>query len=203
MEKRMLSWNDRFALIDHFRPSDDQVCSAFGLTQDELNTARDLKAAGTFASNPSLDVAQYAGVFNSTAPVDQIVVPMPTGLGTAVHRVVSKPAPTVDVPRPSTSKQTTTTHTKPETATRRVKEPQKRGRKGDKITTAFAAIPLTQTPVDDFIKKHGVSLAVLRQSKRFLAAMDPAVAKSLGKINVRQDKETKQLMIWREVDQSC
>jgi hypothetical protein len=46
--------------------------------------------------------------------------------------------------------------------------------------------------------QHGVSLAVLRQSKRFLAKLDPAIVATIGRINVRQDKATKQLMIWRD-----
>lgn len=184
-----LSWNDRFALIDYFLPSDPQICVAFGLTQDELDTARDLRTAGTFKNTPNFDALQHEGVFNvkvpevTTPPV--IVAPVPP---------VSITAPAVQVrPQPAM-----TVHSKPESATRRVKEPQKRGRKGDKITKALQAVPSSPMPVDKFIAEHGVSLAVLRQAKRFIEGMDTQTAQSIGRVNVRQDKATRQLMIWRE-----
>lgn len=171
----MMSWPDRFALMDHYKPTDAQVCSAFGLSQDELETARTLKAAGTFRSSPNLDVAKYDNVFSTSS-------------SSSTSADASKPT--------KTSK--ATTFVRPETAAKKVKVPQKRGRKGDKIAMALAAVPTTQMPVDAFIAQYGVSLAVLRQSKRFISKLEPSVAQAIGKINVRQDKATKQLMIWRE-----
>ena len=67
------SWNDRFALIDYFLPSDPQICVAFGLTQDELDTARDLRTAGTFKSTPNFDAVQFDGIFNVKVP--EVVAP--------------------------------------------------------------------------------------------------------------------------------
>lgn len=204
-KKLMMSWNDRFALIDHFAPSDNQACAVFGLSQSELETARDLRAAGTFASTPNFDVTQYTSVFSA----DNMPVAISNPVPVAPPTVVVKPAVATQVTtrvreeRPVTAiqpKGTATTHAKPETASRKVKEPQKRGRKGDKITRALTAVPTTPTPVDAFIAEHGVSLAVLRQSKRFMASMDAATIASIGKINVRQDKTSHQLMIWREVE---
>lgn len=174
---RVTSWADRFALIDHYTPTDEQACSAFGLTQDELDTARTLRAAGTFVASKNLDAAMYATIFSSTQPQR----------GTFTMDKTS----TTKVP-------TATTHTKPETATKPARIPKKRGRKGDKIFKALSSVPATQVPVDAFIAQHGVSLAVLRQAKRFVATLDPAQAQTIGKINVRQDKTTKKLMIWRE-----
>lgn len=173
MSKMNISWSDRFALMDHFKPSDEQACAAFGLTKDELDTARSMAAAGTFRATPNLDITRYAHVFTAdgSAPVASI---------------------------PATPGPTNTTFAKPESATKRVKVPQKRGRKGDKIAIALQAVPMTAVPVDQFIAQHGISLAVLRQSKRFLSKLDPAVAAQIGKVNVRQDKATKQLVIWRE-----
>jgi viroplasmin and RNaseH domain-containing protein len=110
---------------------------------------------------------------------------------------MSKPASTATTHTTAVDS-TATTHAKPETATKKVKEPQKRGRKGDKITVALTAIPLVPVSVDSFINQYGVSLAVLRQSKRFIAKLDTATQASIGQVNVRQDKTTKQLMIWRE-----
>lgn len=184
------SWNDRFALIDYFLPSDPQICVAFNVTQDELDTARDLRTAGTFKNTPNIDCSQYTGIFNVVVPEVPTVVP------SVICPAIAKPVAPPARPHPNV-----TVHTKPETATRRIKEPQKRGRKGDKITKALQAVPLTPTSVDSFIAEHGVSLAVLRQSKRFIEGMDAATARTIGRVNVRQDKTTRQLMIWREEQQ--
>lgn len=167
MNKPMMSWSDRFALIDHYAPSDDQVCAVFGLSQEELDTARSLKAAGMVKSSAALDVSKYAEVF-ATGKWDSV-------------------AP-----------QFTASFQRPETASRSPKLPQKRGRKGDKIQQALQSVPTVQIPVEAFIKEHGVSLAVLRQSKRFMSKMDPEMQQQIGRVNVRQDKTTRTLMIWRE-----
>lgn len=175
---KIMSWNDRFALINHYNPADDAICAAFGVDKSELDTARGLLATGSFAANPQLDVNKYSNVFASTGGV------VPTA-GTKGSAPVGK-------------KVSATVHAKPESATKKAKVPQKRGRKGDKIHRALQAVTTTPVAVDSFLKQYGVSLAVLRQSKRFLEKMDPTVAKKIGKINVRQDKSSKQLMIWRE-----
>ena len=80
---------------------------------------------------------------------------------------------------------------KPQTATKPTSIPKKRGRKGDQVVKAFAAIPATPVDVNKFAADQGVSLHVLRQSKRF----DPNP--SLGKVRVAKDKATKTLMISR------
>lgn len=169
MSKITMSWGDRFALIEHFKPSDDQVCAAFGLSQDELDTARMLRDAGTFQASSNVDYTKYANVFTINAD------------GTSAY------------------KQPAEAFIKPESASKPVRAPQKRGRKGDKIVTALCAVPTTQVPVSEFMAEHKVSLAVLRQSKRFMAKLDAETASKIGRINVRQDKQTKQLMIWREL----
>lgn len=175
--KTNMSWGDRFALIDHYKPEDTAVCAAFGLSQDELDIARTLRSSGTISSSQStLDVAKYSQVFSTPAAT-----------------LTTQPAVAT-----TTKKGNATTHTRPETASKKVKEPQKRGRKGDKIARALAAVPTTQVPVETFMTQHGVSLAVLRQSKRFIEKLDAATQATIGKINVRQDKASKQLMIWRE-----
>lgn len=176
--KLTMSWSDRFALIEALKPSDAQVCATFGLTTDELATARKLRDAGAFRPTPNFDVTNYANVFT-------------TG---------SAPAATSTPTATKGKSGGTTTFTKPESATKKAKVPQKRGRKGDKIATALAAVPTTRTPINTFMQQYGVSLAVLRQSKRFLAKLDPAVATKIGKINVRLDKATKELMIWSETN---
>lgn len=175
-----LSWSDRFSLIDHYAPTDAQIMETFKLTKDELATARQLRASGTFASSKTLDVAGYAGIFSGAQ--------------------ASTPARTTSAVIPTVGGPAQTTHVvtdKPESATKKTKVPQKRGRKGDKITNALLAAPATPVPVEDFIKLHGVSLAVLRQSKRFVEKMDADLQAKIGKVVVKQDKATKRLMIWR------
>lgn len=186
--KMCMSWGDRFAVIDHFAPSDEQIRVAFNVTQDELDTARYLREAGTFTANKNLDTSKYNNVFVSTDFHNQST----RGINNIMTTTATTKAPTA------------TTHAmpevaaKPETASKPVKQPQKRGRKGDKILKALQSVPSTQMPVAAFMQQHGVSLAVLRQAKRFIAGLDQAQAQTIGKINVRQDKATKTLMIWRE-----
>ena len=171
-----MSWGERFALMDHFAPTDEQVCSTFGLSSDELETARTLRQSGMItATSSKLDMEKYAGVFV-------------TG-GSLISPDNSS----------GSRRGNATSYMRPESASRKPKSPPaKRGSKGVKISTAFRAVPTIQVPVDAFIAEHGVSLAVLRQSKRFIATFDPSIQALIGKINVRQDKTTKQLMIWRE-----
>lgn len=182
-KKLNVSWPAKFALMDHFNPSDAEACEVFEVSQAELDTARNLRAVGTLASDHHFDVSKYANVF-TTASTNNTS-------SQTVHSITKGD---------TMSKTTATVHTKPETATKKVKEPQKRGRKGDKIAIALTSIPTTPVPVDTFISQYGVSLAVLRQSKRFIQKLDPAVQAEIGHVNVRQDKTTKQLMIWKEVN---
>lgn len=179
------SWNERFSLIDYFMPTDAQICVAFSVTQDELDTARQLRSSGTFRSVPTMNCSQHAGIFN----VDITKVPTPPPIRVVVPTSAS-PKHTVPV--------VVSEDERPLCASRPIKELQKRGRKGDKIAKAFMSVPTTPTPVQSFMAEHCVSLAVLRQSKRFIEAMDPVTASDIGKVIVKQDKTTKTLMIWRE-----
>ncbi len=177
-KSKTLNWNDRFALIDHFKPSDADACTALSVTAEELKTARGMLAAGTFTPTPDLDYSAYEKLFASTASA----------------------APAADKSAAKTTRRSGSTSTsksdKPQTATKVTPAPKKRGRKGTKIAEAFAAIPTTPTPVDAFATSHGVSLAVLRQSKRFDKSPE------LGAVRVKKDKESKTLMIWREAASS-
>lgn len=65
-----------------------------------------------------------------------------------------------------------------------------KGARTSKITQAFEAITTTPQKVEEVIEKYGVSLAVLRQSKRFDKG-------NVGQIHIRKDKETNDLMVWR------
>lgn len=175
-----LNWSERFALIDHYKPSDEKICQVFSVSNDELVTAREMRTGGNFVASNSLDVNNFAGNFGLTASAAK-------KSSTKASKVPSK-----------TTKPSSTTHSvnaaTPTTATMKKAEPKKRGRKGDKIANAFTAIPVTPTPVDTFASTYGVSLAVLRQSKRF----DHSGLE--GAVRVKKDRETGTLMVWREIE---
>lgn len=157
----MLSWNQRFALIDAYTPTDSQICDTFGVSTDELSTARDMRKAGTLTPSKDLDVNKYDGIFTASTSA-------------------------------STSHSRPDASSKPETASMRAKEAKKRGRKGDRIMKCFASIPATPVAAETFLKQHNVSMAVLRQSKRF----DKTGLGGL--VRVKKDKTSKSLMVWRE-----
>lgn len=177
-----LSWADRFSLIDHYQPADAVIMDTFKLTRDELATARQLRASGTFNASKTLDVNSYNGIFSGVV---------------SAAKTPSRTTVSVTAPTGTGGAQTSHVVGKPETATKKTKQPQKRGRKGDKITLALMSAPSTPTPVDGFMKQYGVSLAVLRQAKRFIEKMDAETQAKVGKVCVKQDKTTKQLMIWK------
>jgi len=176
MSKVVMSWGDRFAVIDHYRPTDEKICQVFGLDAGELEMARMMLKTGTFKVNKSLDVSKYSSLFSDNSEVQVITAVTPGAIS---------------------KKGSATTHTMPESASKRVRPPQKRGRKGDKISRALQSVTTTKVPVEEFCKQHDVSLAVLRQSKRFIEKLPPDVQATIGKINVRQDG-SKVLMIWKD-----
>lgn len=167
MKLQNLSWGERFALINHYRPDDTTVCRVFGLAQQDLDAAKALHLSGTIPASKTLDVSKYNQIFASSS--------VPQSSTVTVH-----------------TKQVDDLANKPTTAVKKDKTPGKRGRKGDKIARAFQSIPTIPVPVEEFMKEHSVSLAVLRQHKRFDKT-------GLGPVNVKQDKTTKVLMIWREI----
>lgn len=176
MKTHLLSWNDKFTLINKYQPDDQTICKVFNLSQSELQTAKQLHTLGMFQINKQLDTAKYGDLFTTQVPIF------------------------VDT-TPNHIKDNTQHSISPETATKRTKLPkipQKRGRKGDKILNAFLAVTSEPQDAEEFAKQHGVSLAVLRQSKRFIETMSDEHKSQIGKIFVKQDKTTKTLNIWRE-----
>jgi len=171
-----LSWNDYVAIMNHYKPSVEQAAAAFGKTVAEVETAVSLEATGTFVASKTLDVEVYADIFNDDGSIVK-----PTN-STPSSTSITKPEAAAPVK----------IEAKAETASKAKKVPQKRGRKGNKIATAFAAIPSTPVAVVDFAKEHNVSVPVLRQSRRFDSS------DAVGKVMVRKDKVTGVLNIWRE-----
>lgn len=134
------SWGERFALINRYNPTPEQVVTAFGLDSvAEYETARECLDAGTFVIPQDFDPETYGNVFMS----------VPTTATTG-----SRPRDEDLPPETSTSLSVTRT-------------PKKRGRKGTKIAQAFGAITTDPVPAEAFAESHGVSMNVLRQAKRF------------------------------------
>lgn len=164
-----LQWQDRLALMNHYSPTVETAAKVFSVQPSEVRVAQDLQVQGTIVASTDLDVGQFASLFGG----DTIKAPAKTPSLTSVVRESSKGQP-------------------PMTATKKSTTPKKRGRKGNNIAAAFAAIPTTPTPVEAFATQYGVSIAVLRQSKRFDTTGGLTV-------RVKKNKTTKQLEIWREV----
>lgn len=163
-----LSWPDRLALVNAHTPTDTKACEVLGVSNDELRTARELEKAGSIIASTDLDTDTYASLFEDS----------------------------IKNPRTKPSQQSITRgdagSQRPLSATKVVREPKKRGRKGDNIAKAFAAIPTTPTNVETFAAAHGVSVAVLRQSKRFDTT-------GTGTVTVKKDKDSGELRICRVV----
>jgi len=174
MSKR-LQWGERLTLIDHYKVDDEQACEVFGVELEELKAARGMQVMGNqFPVRDDLDIESYSNLFSGTTTVTATAKPKG-----------EKKAKTTATP-PST------TIRKPQTATKKVPTVKKRGRNGDKIVNAFRAIPHdSPTDAEKFAKQHNVSIAVLRQSKRF----DKVGG---GVVHVKKDKSSKTLMIWRD-----
>lgn len=177
MKGKTLSWNDRLTILSHYKPTDADAIRVLGVSQSELDVARTQLKAGVFSLSPDLDVDSYEHLFASTTQTSD------SDSVTSTKSTIRR-----------TGSTSTTKTTAPETATKAVREAKKRGRKGDKILKAFSSIPASPVAAEEFAKSHGVSIAVLRQSKRF------DTTKTVGTVRVKKDKGTKTLMIWREVE---
>src|SRR5690554_684403 len=111
---KSLTWNDRIAIIEHFAPTDDVACDVLGVTPKELESARLLRTTGTLMPSKTIDFSTYTPLFSNTNT---------TSTSNPVHR--SSTTPSIKVAQ------------RPETATKKIPTPKKRGRKGDKIARAF------------------------------------------------------------------
>ena len=163
-KSKSLSWCDRLALINHYKPTDEQAIKILSVTQDQLDTARDLSVTGAIVPTPNLDVDSYCKMFG--------------------------------VVKPAVVKSTTTSIVKPtgqapQTASKVSRPPRKRGRKGTHIADAFANIPETPVSVEQYAVENKISIAVLRQSKRFNKFPEQ------GEVHVAKNKTTKVLEIWK------
>ncbi len=171
-----LSWSDRFSIIAAAKQefptlTEEEICKVLVVDRDELSMASECLSDGTFRANTQLDAAFYLPYFRGEEPV----FPEAVQRQRTLPEIVSKA-------------------TDPAERLLFASKPQKKsGRRGNNIQRAFAAIPTTPVPVEEFSKKHSVSVAVLRQYKRF-------DKEGNGQVNVRKDKDTGVIMIWRSVE---
>lgn len=171
-----LSWSDRFSIIAAAKEeipevTEEDILKVFSVDKDEYAMAAECLKDGVFKLNAQIDAAFYIPYFRGEVPE---FPELPARVRT-LPEVVSKA-------------------TTPEERLLFASKPQKKsGRTGNNISRAFSAIPTVAVPVEEFAAKHRVSLAVLRQYKRFDKT-------GKGQVNVRKDKETGVIMIWRSTD---
>lgn len=171
-----LSWSDRFSIIAAAKVelpdiTEEDILKVFGVDKDDYDMASECLADGTFKTNTRIDAMFYVPFFKGETPE----FPEPEARVRTLPEMVSK---AID----------------PENRPLFASKPQKRsGRKGNNISRAFAAIPSTPVPAEEFATKNRVSMAVLRQYKRF-------DKENTGQVNVRKDKETGVIMIWRSAE---
>lgn len=163
-----LSWADRFGIIAKMeeQPTDADVCRVFKVSQDELDTARQCLNEGIFRINTNVNHQFYELFFKGETPE----------FPKTVQRVRVLPLPVDNEERRLFASQN--------------KVVRPRGRKSNNIDLAFKSIPTAPMDVNTFIEKYRISLAVLRQHKRF--------DKYPGTVFVRKNKETGVTEVWRE-----
>lgn len=163
-----LSWADRFGIVERMdeTPSNADICRVFKVTEDELGQARELLDRGVLRTNPRVNHEFYSLFFKGQTPEFPKVT----------QRVRVLPLPPDNEERRLFASQN--------------KAVRPRGRKSNNIDLAFKAIPTTPTDVEKFAEKHRVSVAVLRQHKRF--------DKCSGTVFVRKNKDTGITEVWRE-----
>lgn len=169
-----LSWSDRFGILAFATQqlpalSENDICNVFCVEADELAIARECLNDGVFRTNDHIDAAFYLPYFLGQEPVFPDVAPRQRTLPELASKAID-----------------------PAERMLFASQPKKRsGRRGNNIQRAFSAIPTEPTPAEAFAAKHHVSMAVLRQYKRF-------DKENTGQVNVRKDKDSGVIMIWRE-----
>lgn len=170
-----LSWSDRFSIIavaTKALPSitDVDICKVFHVDADELTIARECLRDGVFKVNPAIDAEFYVPFFRGETPTFPTPDPRMRTLPEMVSKAIDPAERQLFANKPR----------------------QRAGKRGNNIQRAFAAVPLEPTPAEEFATKHRVSMAVLRQYSRF-------DKEGKGRVNVRKDKDTGTIMIWRDL----
>lgn len=97
--------------------------------------------------------------------------------------------------KPAKSKQTNATDGTTTSGTVVKKKP---GNPGNKVKTAFHAVTTTPVPLEEFAKKHGVSINVLVQKKRFTTDKDNNVLPEFAGKEFKINKHDGVRSIWFE-----
>lgn len=165
-------WPQTLCLIEHFQLSDELSHKLLGTTAEGLAEARLLQQSGAFADpvgfNPAKHHSEVFGTIRKHIKTDAKAATK-SEVRSPTKRVATKGS--VPTPRPTGS--------------------------NGKIATAFKLVPEDPVLASEFCIANDISLAVLRQSRRFISSMDEDVQEQIGTIFVRQDKVTKELMVWR------
>lgn len=163
-----LSWSDRFSILNQMTidVTPEDICRVFQVTPEDYAVATELLDSGLIRPNPRINHEFYELFFKGETPE---FPPAPTRV-----RVLPAP-PDAELIRAQ--------------AGNPPRVPGPRGRKSNNIGMAFKAIPPDPVNVEEFAKKHRVSIAVLRQHKRF--------DKYPGTVFVRTNKEKGYVEIWR------
>ena len=134
---KSLTWNDRIALINHFKPNDDEACSIFGVTKNELSVVRNLEGK-MFHPTRNLDYSKYETIFGKKHKA----------AGSTIHTVGNTTLPPLSGSKP-------------------IRATRKRGGQGNKVAAALETVPYEPTPAIEFATARGVSMNTLHQHGRF------------------------------------
>jgi hypothetical protein len=196
IDSEQIPWSHRLTIIracdlDLSKPQVVQkVCDVFNIQPDHVDALQNMEASGDWTIDPEFDTSPYVHHFAGANDLPALAIPS----AEAVAQPTPSQQPAVARPSAKPAMKKDPTAQPPASASRTPRAPKKRGRKGSKIQKAFQAVPAEPTDAEAFAKKHQVSMAVLRQSKRF-------DKDGVGAVRVKQNDD-KVLMIWREMPEA-
>lgn len=168
-----LSWADRFGILHKMPqlPTDDEICRVFRVDYNELHLARICLRDRVFRVNTQINSELYERLFNG----EEVEFPPFPSQRTRTYPEFNEEDRVLFASR------------------REEKKAKQKVRRSNNIDIAFKNVPTVPTPVEPFAEKYRVSVAVLRQHKRFDKVQT-------GPVFVRKNKETGVIEIWRDVD---
>jgi len=175
-----LDWTQRFAIIDHFKVTDDKkICEVFDVSLQELNAAKELRSQGFFNSDSFVDFKQYGKYFSTTQKAN-------------ADTTQKAQSPTPKTKTSPAKKKKTSPKKKTSTATT-----PKNNNVSDKFERAYNAIPYDPTPLKEFSKKYSISEDILRRHKRFDHVPEKGQV-NIGESEITKDGVTESVTcIWR------
>lgn len=167
-----LSWADRFGILHKmsFVPKDDDICRIFRVDANELHLARICLRDHVFRVNTRIHGEFYERLFKG----EEVEFPPFRNTRERTYPEFSEEDRVLFASR------------------REEQKSKQKVRRSNNIDIAFKNIPTEPTPVEPFAEKYRVSIAVLRQHKRFDKVQT-------GPVYVRKNKDTGVIEIWRDV----